>query len=78
MKEKGLLYPTDAMIDPSFTKEILEHPSIEQFKLSAIHMYDGTRDPIDHMWAFQLYMHYLDAFDAIICWVFPTTFRLVA
>lgn len=39
MKEKGLFDPIDAVIEPLFTKEVLEYPNLRKLKPSAIGTY---------------------------------------
>lgn len=43
MKEKGLLNPIDAVIKPSFTKEILKYLDPGKLKPLAIDPYNGTK-----------------------------------
>lgn len=49
MKEKDLLDPNDVVIEPLFTKEILEYLNPGKLKSLSINPYDGTKDPINHV-----------------------------
>lgn len=53
MREKGLLDPTNVVIDPSFIKEVMEYPNSEKLKPPPIDPYHRTKDPIDHIQTFQ-------------------------
>lgn len=49
MRRKGLLDPTNVVINPHFTKEIMKYPKSEKLKPPPINPYDGTKDPIDYI-----------------------------
>lgn len=78
IREKGLLDLMDVVIDPLFIKEIIAYPNIGKLKPPPIDPYDGTKDHIDHVQKFQSQMHYVGAYDAIMCCTFLTIFYLVA
>lgn len=46
MRKKGLLDPVDAVIDPSFTKEVLEYSNSEKLKPSAIDPFHDQKNPL--------------------------------
>lgn len=48
MRKKGLLDPTDVVIDPPFTKRIMAYPNSSKLKSLPIDPYDGTKESIDH------------------------------
>lgn len=77
-KKKNLLNPNDMVIEPLFTKKILEYPTLGKFKPLSIDSYDNTKDTIDHVQTFQSHMYYVGASDSIMCQTFPTTFRMIA
>lgn len=52
MREKVSLTLNDVVIEPLFTKEILEYPPLGTLKSPRIDSYDGTKDPIDHIHTF--------------------------
>lgn len=52
MKKKGLLDLIDAVIEPPFTKKILEYPNLKKLKPSVIDPYNGTKDLINHVETF--------------------------
>lgn len=52
MKKKRLLDPIKVVIDPRFTKEILEYPNSRKLKPSINDPYDETKGPIDHIQTF--------------------------
>lgn len=47
--KKGLLDPTDVVINPQFTKEVMEYPYSSKLKPPSIDPYDKTKDPVDHI-----------------------------
>lgn len=62
MREKSLLDPTNVIIDPPFTKEVMECPNNGKLKCSPIDLYDKTKDPVDHVQIFYSHIHYLGPF----------------
>lgn len=46
---KGLLDLANALIDPSFTKEILKYSNTGKLKPPTIGPYDGIKDPINNV-----------------------------
>lgn len=39
----------DVVIDPPFTKEVLEYPNTGKLKPPAIDLYEDTRNPINYV-----------------------------
>lgn len=75
MKKKGLLNPTDIVIDPPFIKEVMEYPNSGKCKSSPIDPYAKPRTLLIMSRRFSL-IHYMGALDAIMCQAFLTTFHL--
>lgn len=66
--EKGLLDPIDVVIDPLFTKKVMEFPNIRKLKpLPPIDLYDDIKDLRGHIQTFESHMHYIGAPDTIMC-----------
>lgn len=78
MKEKSLLDQSDVMIEPTFSKEILEYLSSIKLNPLTINPYDNTKDFINHIQTFQSHMYYTSAFDVIMCQTFPIMFKMAA
>ena len=68
----------DSMIkrtDSPFTANVLECPLSPKFCLPQLEVYDGTKDPLDHIGAFKTILNIQQTPDEIICRSFPTTLR---
>lgn len=52
MREKGLLDLTNVVIDPPFTKKVMEYPNSSKTEPPPIDLYDGTKDLVDHVQTF--------------------------
>ena len=61
--------------DSPFTASINSHPLPPKFKRPSLDLYDGTRDPFDHIATFKTTMHLQGIPDEIMCRVFPTTLK---
>ena len=58
-----------------FTASINEHPLPPKFKMPSLDLYDGARDPFDHIATFKTTMHLQGVLDEIMCRAFPTTLK---
>ena len=61
--------------DSPFTASINEHPLPLKFKMLSLDLYDGTRDPFDHIATFKTTMHLQGVPNEIMCRAFPTTLK---
>ena len=71
----------DGMIkrtDSPFTTSVLEFPLPPKFCLPQLKVYDGTKDPLDHIEAFKTILSLQQTPDEVLCRTFPTTLRGVA
>ncbi|GLU17503.1 hypothetical protein SLE2022_338670 [Rubroshorea leprosula] len=67
-------HATDSIPHPLNTNITLE-PYPTGFKIPQLETYDGTKDPDDHLHAFYSCMPAQNASDALMCKIFPSTFR---
>ena len=70
--------PVDDLVhqtDSPFTASINSHPLPPKFKMPSLDLYDGTRDPFDHIATFKIMMHLQGVPDKIMCRAFPTTLK---
>ena len=77
MKDKGG-ENLDEMIqrmDSPFTTEVLNCPFPLQFCLPQLELYDGSKDPLDHIESFQTPMLLQMTLDEVMCKAFPTTLK---
>ena len=51
------------------------HPLPPKFKMPSLDLYDGMRDPFDHIATFKITMNLQRVSDEIMCRAFPTTFK---
>ena len=68
---KDLVHRTDS----PFTASINDHPLPPKFKMPSLDLYDGTRDPFDHIATFKTTMHLQGVPDEITCRAFPITLK---
>ena len=61
-----------------FTTSVLECLLPPKFRLPQLEIYDGTKDPLDHIGAFKTILNFQQTPNEIICISFPTTLRGVA
>ncbi|GKV48760.1 hypothetical protein SLEP1_g55555 [Rubroshorea leprosula] len=67
-------HAADSIPHPLNTNITLE-PYPVGFKIPQLETYDGTKDPDDHLHAFYSCMQAQNAFDALMCKIFPSTLR---
>ena len=70
----------DGMIkrDSPFIASILECPLSPKFRLPQLEVYDGTKNPVDHIGAFKTLMSLQQTPNEVICRTFQATLRGVA
>ena len=71
----------DGMIkrtDSPFIVSILECPLPPKFCLPQLEVYDGTKDPLDHIGAFKTILNLQQTPDEVLCRSFPATLKGVA
>ena len=61
--------------DSPFIVSITSHPLPSKFKMHTLDLYDGMRDPHDHIAMLNMNMHIQGVPDEIMCKVFPTTLK---
>ena len=67
----GMIKRTDSL----FTTSVLECPSPPKFRLPQLEVYDGYKDPLDHIRAFKTILNLPQTPSKVICKSFPATFR---
>ena len=70
--------PVDDLVhrtDSPFMPFNNSHPLPSKFKMPSLDLYDGTRDPCDHIATFKTTMHLQGVPDEIMCRAFPTTLK---
>ena len=68
---EDLVHRTDSF----FTASINGHPFPPKYKMPSLDLYEGSRDPFDHIATFKTTMHLQGVPDEIICRAFPTTLK---
>lgn len=58
-----------------FTPELMAHPFPNKFKPPQMEMFDGSKDPLDHLEAYKMHMNLQAASDEIMCRAFLTTIK---
>ena len=58
-----------------FTANVLECPLPPKFHLPQLEVYDGTKDPLDHIGAFKTILSLQQTPDEVICRTFPVTLK---
>ena len=61
--------------DSPFTALVNSFPLSSKFCMPQMDIYDGVRDPLDHLETFKTLMHLQGVADAIMCRAFPTTLK---
>ena len=75
MRRANLVDDLVHRIDSLFVASINSHPLPSKFKMPSLDLYDGMRDPCDHIATFKTTMHLQGILDKIMCRVFPTTLK---
>ena len=68
----------DGMIgrtDSPFTTSVLEYPLPPKFRLPQLEVYDGTKDPLDHIEAFKTILSLQQTLYEVICRTFLAILR---
>ena len=68
----------DGMIkrtDSPFTSSVLECPLPPKFRFPQLEVYNGTKDPLDHIGAFKTILSLQQTPEKVICRTFPATLR---
>jgi hypothetical protein len=60
-------------LNSPFTEEVSIYPLPPGFKMPRLGMFNGTRDPFDHLEVYQSHMHLQGVPDPIMCMAFFTT-----
>ena len=61
--------------DSPFTTSILECPLPPKFRLPQLEVYEGTKDPLDHIGEFKTILSLQQTSDEVICRTFLATLR---
>ena len=75
MRRANLVEDLVHRIDSPFTASINGHPLPPKYKMPSLDLYEGPRDPSDHIATFKTTMHLQGVPDEIICRAFPTTLK---
>ena len=62
-------------MDSPFTALVTSCPLYVKFRMLQIEVYNGSKDPLDHLESFKTFMHLQGVLDEIICRTFPTTLK---
>lgn len=58
-----------------YSAEIMAVPLSSKFKVSSIEMYDGIKDPLEHLETFKAHMTFHGFPREIVCRAFPLTLK---
>lgn len=61
-----------------FSAEVENVAILENMKIMVLESYSGDSDPMDDLMYFNMKMVIGAAFDAVKCWMFPSTFKSTA
>lgn len=61
--------------DHPFASEVMARPLLDKFKPPQMEMFNGDKDPLDHLEAYKPYMNLQVAPDKIMCRAFPTIIK---
>ena len=62
-------------MDSPFTTEVLNHPLRPKFHLPQVELFDGSRDPLDHIESFKTLILLQMTPNEVMCRAFPTTLK---
>ena len=78
MRRTNLVEDLVHRTDSPFTASINGHPLPPKFKIPSLDLYDGARDPFDHIATFKTTMYLQGVPNEIMCRAFPTTLKGLA
>ena len=61
--------------DSPFTQAVMEVPLQPKFKMQTMDMFDGTKDPLDHLETYKALVQLQAVPDVVICRAFPITLK---
>jgi hypothetical protein len=61
--------------DSPFTKTVISFPLPSKFRMPSLEIFDGSKDPLDHLESFKTVMCLQGVPDEIMCRAFPTTLK---
>uniref|UniRef100_A0A2N9H5N8 Uncharacterized protein n=1 Tax=Fagus sylvatica TaxID=28930 RepID=A0A2N9H5N8_FAGSY len=61
--------------DSPFTKMVISFPLPSKFRMPSLEIFDGSKDPLDHLESFKTVMCLQGVPDEIMCRAFPTTLK---
>ena len=62
-------------IDSSFTAQVTFFPIPVKFQMPKVEVYDGSKDPLNHLESFKTLIHLQGVPDEFMCKAFPTTLK---
>uniref|UniRef100_A0A2N9GXI9 Uncharacterized protein n=1 Tax=Fagus sylvatica TaxID=28930 RepID=A0A2N9GXI9_FAGSY len=61
--------------DSPFTEKVISFPLPSKFRMPSLEIFDGSKDPLDHLESFKTVMCLQGVPDEIMCRAFPTTLK---
>ena len=61
--------------DTPFVADVVNYPLPSKFKMPTVEIFDGTKDPLDHLDTYKSLMQLHNVFDEIMCRAFFTTLK---
>ena len=61
--------------DSPFTKTVISFPLPSKFRMLSLEIFDGSKDPLDHLESFKTVMCLQGVPNEIMCRAFPTTLK---
>ena len=61
--------------DSPFTEAVISFPFPSKFRMPSLEIFDGTKDPFDHLESFKTMMCLQGVLNEIMCRAFPTTLK---